>query len=67
MSVLVSRQQAKLSSGTVARIPGIWEDYCELRDSRGDGSIPRIKYQNGEILLMIPHFPHRHWNYQKSL
>jgi Uma2 family endonuclease len=54
MYVLVSRQQAKLSPGTVVRIPGTWEDYCALRDSRGDGSIPRIKYQNGEILLMSP-------------
>jgi Uma2 family endonuclease len=36
------------------RIPGSWEDYCKLRDSRGDGSIPRLKYHPGEILLMSP-------------
>lgn len=35
-------------------MPGTWQDYCALRDSRGDGSIPRIKYRNGEILLMRP-------------
>lgn len=54
MYVLVSRQKTQLSPGTVVRISGTWEDYCALRDSRGDGSIPRIKYQNGEILLMSP-------------
>ena len=36
------------------RIPGTWQDYCKLRDSRGDGSIPRLKYHAGEILLMSP-------------
>ena len=36
------------------RIPGTWQDYCQLRDSRGDGSIPRLKYHAGEILLMSP-------------
>lgn len=36
------------------RMPGSWQDYCALRDSRGDGSIPRIKFRDGEILLMSP-------------
>jgi Uma2 family endonuclease len=36
------------------RIPGTWQDYCKLRDSRGDGSIPRLRYHAGEILLMSP-------------
>jgi len=40
--------------GAVMRIPGTWQDYCQLRDSRGDGSIPRLKYHAGEILLMSP-------------
>lgn len=35
-------------------MPGTWEDYRVLRDSRGDGSIPRIKFRDGEILLMSP-------------
>jgi Uma2 family endonuclease len=38
----------------VVRMPGSWEDYRALCDSRGDSSIPRIKYRNGEILLMSP-------------
>ena len=36
------------------RIPGTWQDYCQLRDIRGDGSIPRLKYHDEEILLMTP-------------
>jgi Uma2 family endonuclease len=36
------------------RMPGTWQDYCQLRDSRGDGSIPRIKFHAGDILLMSP-------------
>lgn len=33
---------------------GSWQDYVALSDSRGDSSIPRIKYRDGEILLMSP-------------
>jgi Uma2 family endonuclease len=40
--------------GAVMRIPGTWQDYCQLRDRRGDGSIPRLKYHPGEILLTSP-------------
>jgi Uma2 family endonuclease len=45
-----------LDNVSLMRMPGTWEDYCALRDSRGDGSIPRIKFRNGEILLMSPLF-----------
>ncbi len=54
MYALVSRDKTELSPGTVIRMPGTWLDYCALRDSRGDSSIPRIKFRNGEILLMSP-------------
>jgi Uma2 family endonuclease len=54
MYAVISRDQIHLPPGTVVRMPGSWQDYCALRDSRGDGSIPRIKYRNGEILLMSP-------------
>jgi Uma2 family endonuclease len=40
--------------GSVLRLSGSWEDYCQVRDGRGDASIPRVKYRNGEILLMSP-------------
>ena len=54
MYAVISRDKIQLPPGTVVRIPGSWQDYCALRESRGDGSIPRIKYQDGEILLMSP-------------
>jgi Uma2 family endonuclease len=54
MYALISREKIHLPPGTVVRMPATWQDYCALRDSRGDGSIPRIKFRNGEILLMSP-------------
>ena len=36
------------------RMPGSWEDYQRLAQQRGDAAIPRIKYRDGEILLMAP-------------
>ncbi|KAM3102309.1 Uma2 family endonuclease [Phormidesmis sp. 146-12] len=54
MYAVISRDKIRLPPGTVVRMPGSWQDYCALRDSRGDGSIPRIKYRDGEILLMSP-------------
>ncbi|EKQ68343.1 hypothetical protein OsccyDRAFT_2871 [Leptolyngbyaceae cyanobacterium JSC-12] len=54
MYAVISREKIQLPPGSVMRMPGTWQDYCTLRDSRGDGSIPRIKYRDGEILLMSP-------------
>lgn len=54
MYTLISREKTQLSPGTVVRMLGTWQDYRALCESRGDSSIPRIKYQNGEILLMSP-------------
>jgi Uma2 family endonuclease len=54
MYAVVSTDHIQMPPGSVMRIPGDWKDYCQLRDSRGDGSIPRLKYHPGEILLMSP-------------
>jgi Uma2 family endonuclease len=54
MYALVSRDKTELPPGTVIRMPGTWRDYCTLRDNRGDSPNPRIKFRNGEILLMSP-------------
>jgi Uma2 family endonuclease len=54
MHAVVSSDRIQIPVGSVLRIPGSWEDYCQLRDGRGDGSIPRLKYRHGEILLMSP-------------
>jgi Uma2 family endonuclease len=51
---VISKDRISIPPGSVMRIPGTWEDYCQLRDSRGDGSIPRLKYHDGELLLMSP-------------
>lgn len=54
MNTLVSPEKIQLPAGAVMRLPGTWQDYQTLCQQRGDGSIPRIKYRSGEILLMSP-------------
>jgi Uma2 family endonuclease len=51
---VVSADRISIPPGSVLRIPGSWQDFCQLRDGRGDGSIPRLRYRQGEILLMSP-------------
>lgn len=54
MYAVISREKTQLTPGTVVQMPGTWQDYRSLCESRGDGAIPRIKYRKGEILLMSP-------------
>lgn len=54
MYAVISREKIQLPAGTVVRMPGTWQDYCTLCQSRGDRSIPRIKFRDGEILLISP-------------
>jgi Uma2 family endonuclease len=54
MYALISPEKIQLLPGTVVRMPSSWQTYRELCDGRGDDSIPRIKYRNGEIFLMSP-------------
>ncbi len=54
MFALISPEKIQLPPGTVVRMLGSWQDYRALCSSRGDSSIPRIKYRLGEILLMSP-------------
>lgn len=54
MFALVSPEKTQLPPGSVVRLPATWQEYQRLCDQRGDGSIPRIKYRNGEVLLMSP-------------
>lgn len=51
---LISPEKIQLPAGSVVRLPATWQDYQHLVEQRGDGSIPRIKYYHGEILLMSP-------------
>jgi Uma2 family endonuclease len=54
MYAIVSPEKIQLPPGTVLRMPATWQQYQNLCQQRGDGSIPRIKYRNQEILLMSP-------------
>jgi Uma2 family endonuclease len=54
MYALVSPAKTQLPAGAVVRLPATWQEYQHLCDQRGDGSIPRIKYRHGEVLLMSP-------------
>jgi len=54
MLTVVSPQKLYLSAGTVIRSPATWQEYQGLCEQRGDGSIPRLKYRSGEVLLMSP-------------
>lgn len=54
MFALVSPDKIQLPPGAVVRLPATWQEYEKLCQQRGDGSIPRIKYRDGEVLLMSP-------------
>lgn len=58
MFALVSPNKIQLPPGAVVRLPATWQEYQALCQQRGDGSIPRIKYRSGEILLMSPMLKH---------
>ncbi len=54
MYAIISTEKIQLPSGMLVQMPGSWQLYRTLCDSRGNSSIPRIKYRLGEILLMSP-------------
>jgi Uma2 family endonuclease len=47
-------EKTQVPPGSVMRVPATWQEYQQLCDQRGDGSIPRLKYRHGEVLLMSP-------------
>ncbi len=54
MFALVSPEKIQLPPGSVVRLPGTWEEYQALSQQRGKSSIPRLKYLDGQIILMSP-------------
>ena len=54
MFALISLEKIQLPAGAVVRLPATWQEYQSLSHQRGDGSIPRLKYRYGEVLLMSP-------------
>jgi Uma2 family endonuclease len=53
-SVIIKSDTIEMPAGAVVRIPGTWQDYQTLLQQLGDRTSPRIKYRNGELLLMVP-------------
>lgn len=54
MFALVSSEEIQLPPGAIVRLPATWQEYQTLCQQRGDGSLPRMKYRDGEVLLMSP-------------
>jgi Uma2 family endonuclease len=54
MQILITPDQMSLPTGSVIRVPATWQDYQNMASQRGDRAIPRIKYCNGELILMVP-------------
>ncbi|MBD2015951.1 Uma2 family endonuclease [Microcoleus sp. FACHB-53] len=54
MNVIVKPNTIELPAGAVVRVPGTWQDYQTLLEHLGDRTSPRVKYCNGELLLMVP-------------
>ncbi|MCC5623071.1 Uma2 family endonuclease [Nostoc sp. CHAB 5715] len=54
MFAVVTPDKIHLPPGAVVRLLGSWQDYQALNQQLGDRSSPRIKYRDGEILLMAP-------------
>jgi Uma2 family endonuclease len=53
-TVIAPPRKIQLPPGAVLRMPATWDEYQALCDQRGDGSIPRIKFRDGEVVLMSP-------------
>jgi Uma2 family endonuclease len=58
VTAIVSSDRLQVPPGAVLRLPATWQDYQQLTNQRGDGSIPRIKYRPGEVLLRSPMAAH---------
>jgi len=54
INVIVKPDTIELPAGAVVRVPGTWQDYQALLEHLGDRTFPRVKYRNGELLLMVP-------------
>jgi hypothetical protein len=54
VTTVVSPDQLQVPAGAVLRIPATWQEYQTIAAQRGSRSIPRLKYQTGELWLMSP-------------
>lgn len=53
-SIIVKPDIIELPVGAIVKIPGTWQDYQTLLEHLGDRTFPRVKYRDGELLLMVP-------------
>jgi len=44
----------ELAPGSTLHLLCSWDEYQRMAQARGDSSIPRMKYRNGEVLIMVP-------------
>jgi Uma2 family endonuclease len=58
VTAIVSPTNLEVPAGAVLRFPATWSEYQQLVQQRGDQSVPRMKYRNGEVLLMSPMAAH---------
>jgi Uma2 family endonuclease len=58
ITAIVSPTKLTIPEGAVLRFPATWQEYQELAQQRGDKSLPRMKYRDGEVLLMSPMLAH---------
>jgi Uma2 family endonuclease len=54
MYTVVSPENIQLPPGGLVRLPASWQDYQLLTQQRGDHANPRLRYRQGEVLLMSP-------------
>lgn len=54
ISVVVQPDTIQLPQGSVVKVPATWQDYQDLLVQLGDRTSPRLKYHNGQLLLMVP-------------
>lgn len=54
MYAVISEAKTQLPPGTVVHMPGTWQDYQALCQSRGEDAVPRLRYRAGELSLMSP-------------
>jgi Uma2 family endonuclease len=54
MFALISSDKTQIPPGPVVRMPATWEEYQALCQQRCARTIPRLKYRDGEVILMLP-------------
>ncbi|MGJ3247749.1 MAG: Uma2 family endonuclease [Elainellaceae cyanobacterium] len=52
--VIVKPDTINLPVGTVVKVPGTWQDYQAVVSQLGDRPLPKVKFRDGDVLLMVP-------------